>query len=457
MTGKHPDAEGETVPKTTRPVQVYSFALIFSKRTPNVPHPGDRLDAQFRTHADAIAEIQQIVDRIRLEPTPVDVHALAAEFRAHVGVQFEELSRQVQNANAVVAEARLEAARAKVDADRAKTAADSAEARLTAAVTQIRQDLTPIQLEPTLPTAMSSAPMPAAPMPATTKARRPHRLIMPTSPSTGPSTCPPAPGPTPFPPNILAINAISGDHWSSRWSANRSANAFGMLAWWYMGAWPSPGPPTTPLTPTGQPISPGAMYFNTTLGVMQVWNGSTWVNATQPGKATTSSLYYLATASQTLFPLATADRNGKTFAFNQTAPEGLQAFVNGVRLEPTFDFTVDTVASAVTFLRPLTLNAVVIFDLLTPTTQLTPSGTVNTVLLSPIVPDGVKTVFTGLTVASNGHAVNVAKNEELSVSVDGVIQQPGAAYNASAAQITFAEAPAANANIFIVWFGPANP
>ena len=227
-----------------------------------------------------------------------------------------------------------------------------------------------------------------------------------------------------------------------------------MLAWWYMGAWPSPGPPSTPNTSTGQPIPPGSMYFDTTLGTMLVWNGSTWVNASAPGKATTASLYYLAAAGQTVFPLATADRNGKTFAFNQTAPEGLQAFVNGVRLEPTFDFTVDTVGSSITFLRGLTLNALAIFDILTPTAQLIPSGTVNTVLLTPIVPDGVKTAFTGLTVASNGHAVNVAKNEELHVSVDGVIQAPGAAYTANAATITFAEAPPANANVFIVWFGP---
>jgi hypothetical protein len=45
----------------------------------------------------------------------------------------------------------------------------------------------------------------------------------------------------------------------------------------------------------------------------------------------------------------------------------------------------------------------------------------------------------------------------LLVSVDGVQQQPGAAYNAAGAQITFAEAPFATALIFIVWFGPANP
>jgi len=263
--------------------------------------------------------------------------------------------------------------------------------------------------------------------------------------------------PDTIPPNILAINAISGDHWSSRWWAMRAAGAFGALAWMYMGAFAG-APPSTPLTPTGQPIPPGAMYFDTVLSKMLVWNGSTWVPLAQgPAKATTSSLYYLSAAGQTVFPLSVADRFGQTFAFNQASPEGLQALVNGVRLVPTDDYSVNTVSSTVTLARPASLNAIVSFDTLTPVSQLTPSGTVNTVLLSPIVPDGVKTVFTGLTVASNGHATNIAKNEEILVSVDGIQQQPGATYNATGAQITFTEAPLASANIFIVWFGPANP
>jgi hypothetical protein len=260
-----------------------------------------------------------------------------------------------------------------------------------------------------------------------------------------------------IPPNILAINAITGDHWSSRWWANRAASAFGMMAWWYQGAWPQPGPPTTPNTPTGQPLPPGSIYYDTTLGAMLVWNGSTWVNMSSPQKGATASLYYLSAAGQTVFPLGTADRNGKTFAFNQTNPEGVQAYVNGVRLEPTNDFTIDTVGSTITFLRGLTLNSIATFDLLTPAAQLTPSGTVNTVLLNPIAPDGTTTHFTGLTVAMNGHAVNVAKNEELLVSVNGVQQSPGAAYNASAATITFMQAPESDAVVFIIWFGPANP
>ena len=262
--------------------------------------------------------------------------------------------------------------------------------------------------------------------------------------------------PDTIPPNILAINSISGQHWSSRWWALRSANAFGMLAWWYMGAWPGP-PPTTPLTPTGQPIPPGAMYFDELLGVMLVWNGSSWVPLAQgPAAAITSSLYYLATAGQTVFPLGVIDLAGHSFAFNQTTTEGLHAHVNGVRVTPIADYVVDTVSSTVTFARGVSLNAVVAFDLLTSTSLLAPSGSALTVLLSPITPDGVKTVFSGLTVAATSAPVNVAHNEELLVSVNGVQQQPGASYNALGAQITFAQAPEADANIFIIWFGPAS-
>jgi hypothetical protein len=440
------------MPKTARTFPVYDFTA-FSRRTPNVPLPGDRLDAQFRQHADAIGEIQRVLDQLQLVPT-IDLEALAAKLEADIAAKLADLSQAVFNAVAVAGQARDDLGRMRQDAAYVTGVADVAEARVAQAVAQVLA--MPAPPAPTLSNAAlgpnTGGPYAADVLGATATAADYADVAI-----NWAEYMPTGSGTDTIPGNILAINAISGDHWSSRWWANRSANAFGMLAWWYMGAWPSPGPPTTPVTPTGQPIPLGAMFFNTSLGAMMAWNGSTWVQAYAPGKATTSSLYYLAAAGQTVFPFATPDRAGKTFAFNQAAPEGLQAWVNGVRLEPTFDFTVDTVASSVTFLRALTLNAVVAFDLLTPVAQLTASGTVNTVLLNPIVPDGVKTAFTGLTVASNGHPANVAKNEELSVSVDGVIQQPGAAYNAAAATITFAEAPAANANIFILWFGPANP
>ena len=258
-----------------------------------------------------------------------------------------------------------------------------------------------------------------------------------------------------IPPNILASNSITGDHWSSRWWAHRAAGAAGMLAWWYQGAWPSPGPPSTPDDPTGQPLPPGSIYFDTDDNKMYVWTGSSWVPLAQgPAAATTSSLYYLATAGQTVFPLTSNDHFGASFGFNQTHPEGLHALVNGVRLTPTDDYAVNVASSTVTLARPMSLNAVVGFDILTPVSQLSPSGSAKTYLLSPLAPDGVATVFT-LTVAAGSPVVNVAHNEELLVVLDGVQQSPGQAYNASGNQITFAQPPDANSVIFIIWFGPS--
>ena len=257
-----------------------------------------------------------------------------------------------------------------------------------------------------------------------------------------------------IPPNILASNSITGDHWSSRWWAHRAAGAAGMLAWWYQGAFPSPGPPSTPNTPTGEPIPPGGIYFDTDDNKMYVWTGSSWVPLAQgPAAATTSSLYYLSAAGQTVFPLTANDHFGQNFSFNQSKPEGLHALVNGVRIVPTDDYSVNTATSVVTLARPMSLNAVVGFDLLTPVAQLAPAGSAKTYLLSALVPDGVKTVFT-LTVAAGNPVVNVSHNEELMVSVDGVQQSPGQAYNATGNQITFTQAPDANSLIFIVWFGP---
>jgi hypothetical protein len=445
------------MPSIARPQKVYDFTA-HARRQPTAPPPGDRIDAQLENHADAITAVQLAVERLQAAETkPIDVEAPTKALIARAERAVEEIQRQAGYAAALSDQAQRELKRVWAEADRARDAADRAEARLSAAVLEAQSS------GPDMRNAPAPAFSPGQAMPSlgygaggfyagddagAAAVSADYAQVAIEWAEHLPDT---------IPPNILAINAISGQHWSSRWWAMRSASAFGMLAWWYMGAWPGP-PPSTPLTPTGQPIPPGAMYFDQTLGVMLVWNGSSWVPLAQgPAKATTSSLYYLSVAGQTIFPLTTADRFGQVFAFNQTATEGLHGLVNGVRLEPTVDFTIDTVASSVTFLRPLAAGAIVTFDILTPTTQLTPSGTVNTVLVSPITPDGVKTTFTGLTVASNGHPVNVAKNEELLVSVDGVQQAPGSAYNASGAQIAFSEAPLATALIFIVWFGPPNP
>ena len=175
------------------------------------------------------------------------------------------------------------------------------------------------------------------------------------------------------------------------------------------------------------------MYFDTDLGIMLVWNGSSWVPLAQgAAAATTASLYYHATAGQTVFPLSVADRYGHTFAFNQTKhrgparPRQWRAPGAHCRLHRRHRRLV------VTFLRPLVADAIVLSILLTPVAQLTPAGTVNTVLLSPIAPDGVENRFTAY-VASNGNRPTSPRTRSC-WSRQRRAAGPGEAYNASAAR-----------------------
>ena len=257
--------------------------------------------------------------------------------------------------------------------------------------------------------------------------------------------------PDTIPPNILALKAMTGEHWSARWWATRSAGAAGMLAWWYMGAWPDPGPPTTPFPDTGEPIPVGAMYWNTTHNVLMIWNGSAWVS-TLPGtsKTVTSSLYYHSVAGQTVFPLTTLDLYSHTFEYNQEVTEGTQVIVGGDRVEPSV-FTIDTVASVVTFHAPVNpAGTLVVFDILTPPSEFS----AGICLVNPLPVDGSTTTFHGLTIVSGGTAVAATRSEDLFVSIDGVWQEPVIDYTAFGDAITFAGAPASDAVVFIVFFGP---
>jgi hypothetical protein len=264
--------------------------------------------------------------------------------------------------------------------------------------------------------------------------------------------------PDTIPPNILATNAITGEHWSSRWWAMKSANAFGMMAMLYCGA--SDVPPIETLT--GDPLVPGCIYFDTNTNTMQVWNGSAWQPFSIPQKAFTASLYYLASDGQQAFPLTTADLYNNTFTINTQDPEGIECYVNGARLVPdnnpgllTGDFFVSIINSSITLAQPLPAGAVVAIDVLQTASQLAPGA----VAIHPIVnintppgfQDGVRASFV-LTVKSDGTNPNLAGPEELLVSIDGVIQEPAVQYQASGDTVTFLQAPSADAYVFMSWF-----
>jgi hypothetical protein len=87
----------------------------------------------------------------------------------------------------------------------------------------------------------------------------------------------------PLPAETVAWMGISGDHWSSRWWANRAISAAedaensAIVAEsfndYYLG--PHATPPT--LDNDGNPLEEGALYFDTSLDQMRVWTGSAWV------------------------------------------------------------------------------------------------------------------------------------------------------------------------------------
>src|SRR4029077_11675746 len=279
------------MPSIARPQKVYDFTA-HARRQPTAPPPGDRIDAQLQNHADAITAVQLAVEKLQAaQAQPIDVEGPSRAILAQAERAAQEIRRASGNAAAIVDQAKLQLARMGAEADRAREAADRAEARLAAGVLEAKGGP-----RPELRNAPSQAFYPGQTMPklgygaggfyasddaGAAAVSADYAQVAIEWAEHMPDT---------IPPNILAINSISGEHWSSRWWANRAASAFGMLAWWYMGAWPGP-PPTTPNTPTGQPIPNGGMYFDTDLGMMLVWNGSGWVPLAQgPAAATTSSL-----------------------------------------------------------------------------------------------------------------------------------------------------------------------
>jgi hypothetical protein len=450
-----------------RPQRVYDFTA-FSQRTPTQQPPGDRLDAQFQNLIDATNQLARAVEGMR-EPLTVD--KVDPEFiRQLIEILRAKIAEDAANAHAAAANALVVSRDVESALDAAEAAASTsqiaaAEARTILA--QVRNEhaaLAALQVEQHERWIRSATP-PNAPLegvPIYYGAGGPYATDVQGATATSADYSQVSIEwaehmPDTIPGNILAVNAITGDHWSSRWWAHRAAGAFGVQAEWYMGAWPAPGPPTTPFTSTGDPIPPGAMYWDTTTNTMMVWTGSGWAAVAAPAPAATSSLYYPTAADQTVFPLTAADMFGQTFTLNPDGSNGVLAFLNGVRLAPDDgtqkgDFTVDPSTSTLTLLKPASAAGILAVDVLVPQAQLAP-GAVNVVKMKPLVFDGATTVFTLQVVDNSTPAIQSAVN--LAVVVDGVSQEPGVDFTATGASITFAAAPTTDAKSFIVWFQAA--
>lgn len=166
------------------------------------------------------------------------------------------------------------------------------------------------------------------------------------------------------------------------------------------------------------------------------------------------SLAYLATAGQTVFPLITVDKYGNTYTLRDDLEEPVEVHVNGNRMAlfngtDFGDYTIDTAANEITFLVPLALNDVVLFDIYAPK-PIPVTGSITMNLLKKLVPDGVATEFE-MRLNIDNTLINALKDEEVMIYVNNVPQLPGEDFTASGSQLIFSDPPSEDSDVWGVW------
>jgi len=106
----------------------------------------------------------------------------------------------------------------------------------------------------------------------------------------------------------------------------------------------------------GNALVTGALYFNTTDGVMKVYTASGWIAASSASVATLATFEFVATAGQTVF--TGNDANGSSLSY--VAP-ALIVTLNGVRLRPGDDYTA-TNGTSITLVSAAALNDELVVD-----------------------------------------------------------------------------------------------
>ncbi len=106
----------------------------------------------------------------------------------------------------------------------------------------------------------------------------------------------------------------------------------------------------------GNALILGALYFNTTDGVMKVYTASGWIAASSASVATLATFEFVATSGQTVF--SGNDANGASLSY--VAP-ALIVTLNGVRLRPGDDYTA-TNGTSITLVSAAALNDELVVD-----------------------------------------------------------------------------------------------
>ena len=146
--------------------------------------------------------------------------------------------------------------------------------------------------------------------------------------------------------SALSATGASNSQIAAASSAAAAAAVFDQFDDTYLGAKSSA--PT--VDNDGNALVTGALYFDTTLGAMQIWDGSVWIAASAAGTASITNYNFTATAGQVSF--SGSDDNSKTLSYTVNS---LILTLNGVVLEDGTDYTA-TNGSVITLSVAAVLN-----------------------------------------------------------------------------------------------------
>ena len=454
----------------TPPVRAYSFTN-WQVNNPTAPPPGDRLDGEYdRTNASVASTITWASVSLNTDGTIRD--AIVNKNNLVSGL-FDGISQDIiDGVQPLVDEAGGYASAARTSSQAAQTAATAADTANVAA-----QGASNRAADAAGDAAISSSDARAA---ASAAASSALAAANDAENATG------AEGaaydyailtqawaehmPDTIPPNILAVMGITGDHWSSRWWANRADVAVSTALddldqaldqaledinaagdYWlgvlqgqteealtglqslYLGAFASP-----PVADSfGNDLATGAMYFDLTLDAAYVWNGTAWRPLVTPGPSATFRYVYVATAGQTVF--SGPDRTGNPLVYDTANYQTLAVFHVGLLLTPTDDYA--EAVNTVTLTKPaaagdivqLLVESVPVVALDWRTVQLDTSAW---------------TTAGGVLRDAQGHALTPNAATDVMLSVDGVWQQGSVDYAVSGSMLTFTPPAEPNARCF---------
>jgi hypothetical protein len=211
------------------------------------------------------------------------------------------------------------------------------------------------------------------------------------------------------------------------------------------------------IIPVGSTTLPKVEGRHAAIGVSPTWARADHVHpAARVWAEASQTLYYQAIAAQTAFPINTPDIFGQSLSAIFAGNEGVDVYLNGVKLAPwsaTFsgDYIIDVATETVSLLQGAAAGAIIAISVTINPKDIAPV-LVLTEKLATLPFDGVTTSFALLSLT--GLAVTAGEVTDLHVVVDGVEQDPGIDFvlDQTGQFIEFIYPPEADAKSFIIYY-----